>query len=143
MNQEPFYDLSIYLGLQGFEVESVELVDDKRHGRIKVIRIERFSGRHECSQCEKRHPRGLFDELRPVRFRDCSIGSPTRPMAVHQRRTTAYGGSSAGTSESSHPQRGCGRTQGGCIRRPGLSSGRGTYIASIVLSSAHQTAGCT
>jgi transposase len=92
MNQEPSHDLAVYLGLQGFFVEDVELVRDGRYGRIKLVRIARLSGRHTCSECGKRHTRGLFDEFEPVRFRDCSIGDHPTFLEVRAMRVACCGG---------------------------------------------------
>ena len=52
MDQEPPDDLVVYLGLQGFAVESVELVrvprPDAPDRRIKVVHVSNRSGRHLC-----------------------------------------------------------------------------------------------
>ncbi len=74
MNQEPPHDLAIYLGLQGFEVEAVEITEDRGGRKIKVVHLVRHRGWHICSECGKRHRQGLFDEFERIRFRDCSIG---------------------------------------------------------------------
>lgn len=92
MNQEPSDDLSFYLGLQGFDVMSTELVADERHDVVKVVRIERHSGQHQCSECGKRHMRGLFDEFRPVRLRDCSLGDYPTFLEVRAKRVRCCGG---------------------------------------------------
>ena len=78
MNQEPPHDLAFYLSLQDFEIDSIELVEDRRWGTIKVVHITRSQGLHGCPGCGRRHRQGLFDEFEPIRFRDCSIGdNPT------------------------------------------------------------------
>jgi len=92
MNQEPTHDLAIYLGLQGFEVDAVELVEDRRWGRIKVVHISRRSGLHRCPDCGRRRRRGLFDEYEPIRFRDCSIGDHPTFLQLRAMRIACCGG---------------------------------------------------
>jgi transposase len=96
MSQEPSQDLAIYLGLQGFEVESVEIVDAPcrrdRGRRIKVIHLLRRSGLHLCSECAKGHAEGLFEEFDRVRFRDCSIGDLETYLEVRAMRVACCGG---------------------------------------------------
>lgn len=92
MAQERTDDLALYLQLQGFSVEAIELVDDERYGRIKLISVERYSGHHACGECGKRHVRGLFDEFQPVRFRDCSIGDYPTFIEVRAKRVACCGG---------------------------------------------------
>jgi transposase len=70
----------------------LELIEDGRYGRIKVVRIARCSGRHICSECGKRHARGLFDEFEPVRFRDCSIGDHPTFLEVRAMRVACCSG---------------------------------------------------
>jgi transposase len=95
-SQEPPQDLAIYLGLQGFEIESVEIVDAPWRmdpgRRIKVIHLLRRSGLHLCSECEKRHPEGLFEEFDRIRFRDCSIGDFETYLEVRAMRVACCGG---------------------------------------------------
>lgn len=78
MSQELGDDLAVYLGLQGFGVESVAVVLDRRYcepqRRVKLIRVIRRSGLHQCPDCNRGLQRGLFDEAETVRFRDSSIG---------------------------------------------------------------------
>ena len=90
-SQEPPPDLAIYLGLQGFEVESIEIVEaptpTKSGRRIKAIHLRRRSGLHVCPDCGRGHREGLFEEFERIRFRDCSIGDyetylETRAMRV-------------------------------------------------------------
>ena len=59
---------------------------------IKLIRLERRSGRHQCSECGKRHIQGLFDEFEPVRFRDCSIGDFPTFLETTAMRVACCGG---------------------------------------------------
>lgn len=94
-SQEPPQDLAIYLGLQGFEIESVEIVnapwrtDPGR--RIKVVHLLRRSGLHMCSECGKGHPESLFEEFDRIRFPDCSIGDFETYVEVRAMRLTCCG----------------------------------------------------
>ena len=38
MSQEPSHDLAVYLRLQDFDVEEVELGEDRRFGKVKLVR---------------------------------------------------------------------------------------------------------
>lgn len=92
MNQEPPHDLAFYLNLQDFDVEAVELVDDRRWGAIKVVHVVRARGLHGCPDCGRRHRQGLFDEFEPIRFRDCSIGDRPTFIQVRAMRIACCGG---------------------------------------------------
>jgi len=92
MNQEPTHDLAIYLGLQDFEVESVEFEQDRRGKPIKVIQVGRCGGTHRCPECGKAHREGLFDEFEPIRFRDCSIGDRETYLEARAIRVACCGG---------------------------------------------------
>jgi hypothetical protein len=74
MNQEPGDCAATYLGLQGFAVVAVERLQHPRRGPVKIVRIERRDGQHECPVCGRRHSSRLFAEQEPLRLRDCSIG---------------------------------------------------------------------
>lgn len=95
-SQEPPQDLAIYLGLQGFEVESVEIVEAPRPvepgRRIKVVHLLRRSGLHLCSACGKGHREELFEEFQRIRFRDCSIGDFETFLEVRAMRVACCGG---------------------------------------------------
>jgi transposase len=95
-SQEPPQDLAFYLGLQGFDVESVEVVEApslwKPARRIKVVHVRRCSGLHYCSECGKGHRQGLFEEFEPIRFRDCSIGDFETYLEVQAMRVGCCGG---------------------------------------------------
>jgi len=95
-SQEPPQDLAIYLGLQGFDVESVEVVGAPRLGawgrRIKLVHLLRRSGRHTCPDCGKGHWEGLFEEFERVRFRDCSIGDFETYLEIRAMRVACCGG---------------------------------------------------
>ena len=77
MSQERTDDLAVYLGLQGFAIESVEkLFEDGV--LVKIVHLLRRSDRYVCSGCGKSFSESLFDEHERIRFRDCSIGdAPT------------------------------------------------------------------
>lgn len=92
MNQEPPHDLAWYLGLQGFEVEDVEIIEDRVGRRIKVIDVLRVGGRHFCSECGRGHDQGLFDEFERVRLRDCSIGDHPTYLEFQAMRVACCGG---------------------------------------------------
>ncbi len=96
MSQEPTQDLAIYLGLQGFEVESVEIVEApslwEPGRRIKLVHLLRRSGLHLCSECGKGHQEGLFEEFERIRFRDCSIGDLETFLEVRAMRVACCGG---------------------------------------------------
>jgi transposase len=95
-SQEPPQDLAFYLGLQGFAVESVEVVAAptlwKPARRIKVVHLARRSGLHRCSECGKGHRQGLFEEFEPIRFRDCSIGDFETYLEIRAMRVACCGG---------------------------------------------------
>ena len=95
-SQEPPQDLAIYLGLQGFEVESIEIIEAPRLSecgrRIKLVHLLRRSGFHACSGCGKGHQDGLFEEFERIRFRDCSIGDFETYVEVRAMRVACCGG---------------------------------------------------
>ena len=88
MSQERMDDLAVYLGLQGFAVESVERVEE---GDIKIVHLLRRSGRHVCSGCGKSFTESLFDEHERVRFRDCSIGDVPTYLEIRAVRVGCCG----------------------------------------------------
>jgi transposase len=96
MSQELGDDLAVYLGLQGFRVESVAVVlepsrrDPQR--RIKLVRVARRSGLHHCPDCSRGHQRGLFDEAETIRFRDSSIGDYETYIEARAVRIACCGG---------------------------------------------------
>jgi hypothetical protein len=92
MNQERDDCVATYLGLQGFEVTAVERVDDPRRGRVKVVRVQRRGGQHECPECGRRHAGGLFAEVAPIRLRDCSIGDLETYLEVRPMQIACCGG---------------------------------------------------
>lgn len=92
MNQEPPHDLAVYLGLQGFEVEAVEITEDRVGRKIKVVHLLRYDGRHICPDCGRKHRQGLFDEFERTRFRDCSIGDFPTYLEVQAMRVACCGG---------------------------------------------------
>ena len=69
MNQNERDDLAIYLGLQEFEVQLVEVEPSSRRGRLKVLSLARRSGLHRCPECGRGHADGLFEEAESVRCR--------------------------------------------------------------------------
>jgi transposase len=92
MNQERGDLVATYLGLQGFEVTAVEFEAHGRFGRVKVVKVRRREGRHECPDCGRRHATGLFTEIEPIRLRDCSIGDYETFVEVHPVRVACCGG---------------------------------------------------
>src|SRR5438445_6468977 len=92
MNQERDDLVATYLGLQGFAVVSIERVWDPRRGRVKVVRIERREGGHECPDCGRHHDSALFTEPDPIRLRDCSIGDLETWLEVRPMRIACCGG---------------------------------------------------
>jgi transposase len=92
MNQERDDLVSAYLGLQGFEVVGIGREEHHHRGYVKVVRVQRREGRHECPQCGRRHATGLFSELEPIRLRDCSIGDLETHLEVHPVRLACCGG---------------------------------------------------
>ena len=96
MDQELPDDLVVYLGLQGFAVESVEVLSAPRPDapgrRIKVVHLSNRSGRHLCPDCGKHIRRGLFEEFEPVTFRDASIGDFETYLRIHAMRVACCGG---------------------------------------------------
>lgn len=95
-SQEPPQDLAIYLGWQGFEVESVELLQAPRPSepgrRIKVVHLLRRWGRHRCPECGKGHREGLFEEFERIRVRDGSIGDFETYLELRAMRVACCGG---------------------------------------------------
>lgn len=92
MNQERGDLVATYLGLQGFEVVAVVRSRSPGRGAVKVIRVERRAGQHECSGCGRRHERALFVEPRPIWLRDCSIGDVETYLEVQPVRVACCGG---------------------------------------------------
>lgn len=92
MNQEPNDCVAAYLGLQGFAVVAVERVQHPERGRVKIVRVERRSGPHECPDCGRRHDAGVFAELEPIRLRDCSIGDYETYLEARPMRIACCGG---------------------------------------------------
>lgn len=92
MNQEQRDCAATYLGLQGFEITAVERVEHPRRGWVKVVRIQRRQGRHECPDCGRRHAVGEFAEVEPIRLRDCSIGDWDTSLEVRPMRLACCGG---------------------------------------------------
>jgi transposase len=88
MSQERMDDLAVYLGLQGFAIESVERVEE---GDVKIVHLLRRSGRHVCSGCGKSFTESLFDEHERVRFRDCSIGDVPTYLEIRAVRVACCG----------------------------------------------------
>lgn len=92
MNQEQDDCAAMYLGLQGFNVVGVERVQHAQRGWVKIVRIERRSGQHECPECGRRHASGLFAEREPIRLRDSSIGDVETYLEVRPMRLGCCGG---------------------------------------------------
>jgi transposase len=92
MNQEPGQDVALYLGLQGFEVTAVERLPHPRRGWVKVVRVVRRKGQHECPDCGRHHAAGLFAEGEPIRLRDCSLGDYETYLEVRPVRVACCGG---------------------------------------------------
>jgi len=92
MNQEPDDCVAKYLGLQGFAVVGVERVRHRVRGLVKVVRVERCAGQHECPDCGRRHEAGLFAETDPIWLRDCSIGDLETYLEVRPMRLACCGG---------------------------------------------------
>jgi transposase len=96
MSQEPTDDLVVYLGLQDFTVDSVEVRAAPRLGdagrRIKIVHVSNRSGRHQCRDCGRHVERGLFEEYEPIRFRDASIGDFETYLQIHAMRIACCGG---------------------------------------------------
>jgi len=92
MNQERGDCVAAYLGLQGFQVVAVERIQHPQRGPVKVVRIERRDGQHECSECGRRHATGLFAEREPIRLRDCSLGDLETYLEVRPMRIACCGG---------------------------------------------------
>jgi len=92
MNQERDDLVAAYLGLQGFEVVAVVRTRHRRFGQVKVVRVERRAGRHECSECGRRHEQALFTEPDPIWLRDCSLGDCETFLEVQPVRVACCGG---------------------------------------------------
>ena len=96
MSQDRTNDLAIYLGLQGFVIESVEtttLEEGRLAGRpLKLVHLRNRPDRHTCPDCGKSFEQGLFDEHETVRFRDCSIGDYETYLEIRAVRLACCGG---------------------------------------------------
>ena len=92
MNQERDDLVATYLGLQGFEVVAVVRTRHRRFGRVKVVRVERREGHHECSECGRRHAQALFTEPDPIWLRDCSVGDVETFIEVQPVRLACCSG---------------------------------------------------
>jgi len=91
MSQERTDDLAVYLGLQGFAIESVEkLFEDGV--LVKIVHLLRRSDRYVCSGCGKSFSESLFDEHERIRFRDCSIGDAPTYLEIRTVRVACCGG---------------------------------------------------
>src|SRR6266850_4863252 len=92
MNQERDDLVAAYLGLQGFAVVAVERRQHPHRGWVKIVRVERREGRHECPDCGRRHASALFTEPEPLRLRDCSIGDQETYLEARPVRIACCGG---------------------------------------------------
>ncbi len=92
MNQERDDLVAMYIGLQGFAVVAVVFERHQRWGRVKVVRVERRTGQHECPDCGRRHAQGLFTEPEPIWLRDCSVGDCETYVEVQPARVACCGG---------------------------------------------------
>src|SRR2546428_3678767 len=92
MSQEREDSVAAYLGLQGFDVIAVERVLHPRRGRVKIVRILRRDGHHECPDCGRRHARSAFAEIEPIRLRDSSIGDLETYLEARPNRIACFGG---------------------------------------------------
>lgn len=96
MDQEPSDDVAVYLGLQGYSAESVEVVTEPRPGalgrRVKLVKLRNRSGGHQCPDCGRQVQRGLFDEFEAIRFRDASVGDFETYLEIHAMRIACCGG---------------------------------------------------
>src|SRR3989441_10125470 len=92
MNQERGDLVATYLGLQGFAVVAVEHAAHARLGRVKIVRVERREGRHECPDCGRRHEAGGWSEAEPIRLRDSSVGDFETDVEMEPMRVACCGG---------------------------------------------------
>lgn len=93
MDQEPSDDVAVYLGLQGFVVEAIEIRPGAGGaGLVKVVKLRNRTGGHQCPDCRRRVERGLFNEFAPVRFRDSSVGDYETYLELHAMRISCCGG---------------------------------------------------
>jgi transposase len=89
--QEQGDHLAIYLGLQGFVVTDVEVVEEGGQQK-KVVRLADRRRYHICGACGRRQEETLFEEDEPIRLRDCSIGDWPTYLEVTPRRLACCGG---------------------------------------------------
>ena len=92
MNQERGDIVATYLGLQGFRVVAVARIQHPRRGSVKVVRVERRDGHHECPECGRRHGMGLFAESEPLWLRDNTLGALETYIVVRPMRIACCGG---------------------------------------------------
>lgn len=86
---------ALYLGLQGFVPEDVEIRSWSPNGgkkrMIKMVTIRDQRGYHQCRICRRQHRRGLYQESEPIRFRDCSVGDYETWIEVYPWRIDCCG----------------------------------------------------
>jgi len=89
---------AVYFGLQGFEIEDVEILPRPTVGKpgrkAKVVTLRDVRGFHQCPKCGRRHRQGAFQESVPITFRDCSLGDHVTLLRVYPWRVQCCGGTS-------------------------------------------------
>jgi transposase len=93
--QEPDDRLTTVWGLQGFQVERVEIEPGPtlaHPGRmVKVVHLADQRKNHRCPECGRYRP-GLFREAEPRRWRDCSLGDFVTYVELVPWRVECCGG---------------------------------------------------
>jgi transposase len=95
MSQEPPHDLALLWGLQGFAVESVELLSPEESftgTAVKIVHLLNRTGRHRCPDCGTTYTEGLFEEFERIRFRDCGLGDAETYVEIRAMRIACCGG---------------------------------------------------
>jgi transposase len=89
---------AVYFGLQGFEVEDVEILPQptvaKPARKVKVVTVRDLRDYHQCRKCRRRHQQGAFQESVPIMFRDSSLGDYVTMLKVYPWRVRCCGGTS-------------------------------------------------
>lgn len=88
--------LTTLWGLQGFKVVNVEIeVASKRREptkRIQVVHLSNERATHRCPKCGREHRQAYFEEFKPRRFRDSSLGEWETYVEITPMRVRCCGG---------------------------------------------------
>ena len=95
VNEEQEDATSFIWGIHGFKVLSAVIEDAWWGKEIKIVRLENVSGEHVCSDCGKKERgqrRLAFEEAKPRRWRDRSVGDYETYVEITPWRIWCCGG---------------------------------------------------